>query len=183
MGNVNLAGPTLTGNGYAPYYVFEGATLSFTECGGEDGPHGFKAQNNLVPLIPLTSSAAQVCDGEKKVVLKAGEAFGAYENLCDVEFQLKDVAEDALPGALPSGATQLGSLEAQVTSGGNALGELPVGGKITLKFPVPAGTDASTLVVLFWNGTAWVEVSGGTVVDGFYVVTVEKPGNYVLAAQ
>ena len=154
-----------------------------TDCGGADNGRGFKAKNNLSPQIPVTGLCNNG-DGEKKVTLKAGDdAFGLYENLCDVEFQLKEVFGDSLPGTLPSDVTLLTGLDAQVISDGIAQSELPPGGKITLKFPIPSGTDASTLVVLFWNGTAWVEVSGGEEVDGYYVVTVEKPGNYVLAVQ
>jgi hypothetical protein len=182
-GNAYLSGPDLSGNTEGEYELL-GGTVSFGGCQvfvndeKGDGEHGFKAQNNL----PQTGDAP-VCSGEKKVVLKAGDAFGEYENLCDVDFQLKELAENDLPGELPSGATQLGSLDAQVTSGGTAQGQLPPGGKITLKFPIPDGTDEASLAVLFWNGSAWVEAPGGKLVDGFFVVTVEKPGNYMLVSQ
>ena len=161
----------------------DNGTVTYGECpkpvvdDKEDQPREAGEAKNIIPL----TSEAPICDGEEKVTLKIGDAFGVYEKLCGLEFQLTEA--DVLPGALPSGATQLASLEAKVTSGGSDLAELPSGGKITFKFPIPAGTDESTLVVLFWNGSAWVEVSGGLVIDGYYVVTVEKPGNYVLATQ
>jgi hypothetical protein len=180
-GNTYLGGPIFSGNGLGKYNLKSG-TVSFGLCdqskqNNEDGgERGFKPQSNQTGDAP-------VCSGEKKVVLKAGDAFGEYENLCDIDFQLKELAENDLPGELPSGAAQLGSLDAQVTSGGTAQGQLPPGGKIILKFPIPDGTDEASLAVLFWNGSAWAEVPGGKVVDGFFVVTVEKPGNYILVSQ
>jgi len=188
FGNTYLGGPVLEGNDQGYNWRPAGeeetyGTLSFAECQvvvveEEGGEHGFKAQNNL----PQTGDAP-VCDGVRKVKLKTGDAFAEYENLCDVEFQLKELVENDLPGELPSGATHLGSLDAQVTSGGTAQDTLPPSGKITLKFPIPDGVDETSLAVLFWNGSAWVEVPGGKVVDGFFVVTVEEPGNYVLVSQ
>jgi hypothetical protein len=91
---------------------------------------------------------------------------------------------DALPGALPSGATEIAGLKVQLTSSGGAPQDVfPTGGKVTLKFPIPKGADVASLVVLFWNGSEWMEVSGGSVADGFYVIQIEKPGTYALATR
>ncbi len=175
-GNAHLGGPILTGNGLGEYRLLNG-TVTFGPCGqmkndsaplGEGGERGFKPQNNL-------SGEPLVCNGEKKVSLANGDAFGMYENLCDVDFQLQKETE--LPGQLP---TQLGILNVQITSGGIAQSKLPLNGKITLKFPIPDGADEASLVVLFWSGSAWMEVSGGGIIDGFYVVEVAQPGIYVL---
>jgi hypothetical protein len=129
------------------------------------------------------TSELPICDGEKKISLKIGDAFVDYQNLCDIEFQLKEVAGASLPGVLPDGATQLASLSVELILGEAPQSTLPVGGKITLKFPVPAGTDAAKLSVVFWNGTKWEKVTGGNMVDGFYVVQVDYPGSYVLTTQ
>jgi hypothetical protein len=48
---------------------------------------------------------------------------------------------------------------------------------------VPSGADPASLAALFWNGSEWVEVPGGTVVDGMFVVTVTEAGTYVLVQQ
>jgi hypothetical protein len=186
-GNTYLGGPILDGNGLGQYDLVSG-TLSFGECpkpaekSTETGKsqEGFQVQTNLFPQIPLTG---QICNGEKKVVLETGDAYGMYENLCGIEFQLNEVAEELLPGTLPSGAAYAGGVDIILTSGGIKLAELPTGGKITLKFPIPDGVDETSLAVLFWSGVTWVEVPGGEVVDGFYVVEVIEPGIYVLASQ
>jgi hypothetical protein len=179
IGNINLNSPVLNANTEGPYTIYlSDGKISFGGCPGDGGKRGFTPQNNLPQEGP-----GPVCDGEKKVTLQAGDAFGDYKNLCDVEFQLKEIPGASLPGELPAGATQLASLKVELTSGGTPQTALPDGGKITLKFPIPAGTNEASLVVLFWNGSDWVEVTGGKVVDGFYVVQVDNPGNYVLATQ
>jgi hypothetical protein len=52
-----------------------------------------------------------------------------------------------------------------------------------LSFPIPAGMESMDLVVMFWNGSGWVEVPGGSVVGSEFVITVTQPGIYVLVAQ
>jgi hypothetical protein len=178
-GNAHLGGPILTGNGLGEYRLVNG-TVTFGPCGqvkndgaplGEGGERGFKPQNNL-------SDDPLVCNGEKKVSLENGDAFGMYENLCDVDFQLQKETEP--PGQL---STQLGILNVQLTSGGIAQSKLPLNGRITLKFPIPRDADENGLVVLFWDGSAWVEVSGGRVIDGFYVIEATQPGIYALTSR
>jgi hypothetical protein len=39
------------------------------------------------------------------------------------------------------------------------------------------------LAVMFWDGSGWVEVPGGSVVGNEFVITVTQPGIYVLVAQ
>jgi hypothetical protein len=54
---------------------------------------------------------------------------------------------------------------------------------ITLAFPIPAGMENADLAVMFWDGANWVEVPGGSVVNGEFVITVTQPGVYVLVSQ
>jgi hypothetical protein len=173
-GDIYLGGPVITGSGLN---LFEGyGTVTYGECpkpvedDKKDQPGDGGEQN----------TEALLCSGEKKVALKAGDAFGVYEKLCGFEFQLTEA--NALPSDLPSGATEIAGLLVQLTSGGALQDALPTGGMITLKFPVPEGTDATSLVALFWNGSEWVEVPG-EVNDEFFIAIVNMPGNYVLVTQ
>jgi hypothetical protein len=182
-GNNYLGGPHLTGNGLGEYDLV-GGTVSFGPCekslaNNSGSENGLKTQNNLVPQIPVTGS---VCDVEKKISLEPGDGFVFFQNLCGLDFQLEEVKANVLPGVLPSGFSYIAGMDVGVSSGGQVVEELPVGGKITLKFPIPDGADEASLVVFFWNGSAWVEVPGGRIVDGFYVVEVNQPGIYVLAS-
>ena len=43
--------------------------------------------------------------------------------------------------------------------------------------------ETSNFAVMFWDGTKWVEVPGGSVVNGAFIITVTQPGIYVLVAQ
>jgi hypothetical protein len=43
--------------------------------------------------------------------------------------------------------------------------------------------ENANLSVMFWNGTEWVAVSGGSVVGNEFVITVTQPGVYVLVSQ
>lgn len=181
-GNAYLGGPIFSGNGLGGYNL-TGGTVTFGPCGqllgGEEkgeGERGFKPQKGL------TDDPA-ICNGEKKVTLDLGDGFGIFQNLCGFNIQLDEVKNDLLPGALPEGVSYLTSMNAQTSVDGKAVDELPAGGKLTLKFPVPDGADEASLAVLFWNGAEWIEVSGGEVVDGFYMVEVTRPGIYVLASQ
>jgi hypothetical protein len=179
-GHTFLDEPYLNGNGLGGYWL-DGGTASFGGCGEvsseKGGKRGFISQNNLfIQFEP----EAPICTDEQKVVLESGDGFGVFQNLCGLNFQLKEVKIDVLQGTLPDASTYLTSMDAGVFSGGTVIVELPSGGKITLKFPVPAGANKSNLTVLFWNGAQWVKVAGGEVIDNFYVVKVTKPGTYVL---
>jgi hypothetical protein len=86
---------------------------------------------------------------------------------------------DQLPADLPEGKTFAAELTVKLLLDGEEVDEAPSG--VQIAFEIPANADA-TFTVLFWNGTAWVEVPS-TVVDGQVVFTVTQPGIYVLATQ
>ena len=85
--------------------------------------------------------------------------------------------ESALPATLDQ--TFVSALQVTLTTQGQAATNLT----ITLSFPIPAGMEDANLTVMFWDGSGWVEVSGGSVVGSEFVITVTQPGIYVLVAQ
>jgi hypothetical protein len=87
--------------------------------------------------------------------------------------------QEQLPAGLGDGFKFGSALKVELTNEGKDVNDLA----ITLSFPIPADMKDAKLAVMFWNGSAWVEVSGGSVVDGLYVITVSQPGNYVLVAK
>jgi hypothetical protein len=87
--------------------------------------------------------------------------------------------QEQLPAALGEGFKFGSSLKVELTEEGKDVTDLA----ITLSFPIPADMKDANLAVMFWNGSAWVEVSGGSVANGFFVITVDQPGMYVLAAK
>jgi hypothetical protein len=84
-----------------------------------------------------------------------------------------------LPGTLGDGFKFGSALKVELTNEGKDVNDLAM----TLSFPIPADMKDAKLAVMFWNGSAWVEVPGGSVVNGFFVITVDQPGNYVLVAK
>jgi hypothetical protein len=177
-GDVYLGGPVVTGSGVNIFS--QGGTVTYGKCTKQnDNKDPDNKQGGGAPgVIPPTGNAAE-CSGEKKIVLPDGNAFVAYKQLCGIELHL--VPLSSLPDVLPTQLTEIGGLDIQLLLGGAAQDALPTGGSVTLKFQVPAGSDGSNLSVLFWNGSTWSEVSGGSVIDGFYTVQIQQPGTYILA--
>jgi len=91
------------------------------------------------------------------------------------------------PSAGASTGTSLtqGQLPAPLNQGNAFVSALQVSvsGTITLHFPIPAGMEGADLAVMFWNGSGWVEVPGGSVVGSEFVITVTQPGIYVLVSK
>jgi hypothetical protein len=91
----------------------------------------------------------------------------------DESFTTTSQTQDQLPSALGQFDAFVSALQVngQVTSG------------VTLSFPIPAGMESADLAVMFWNGSGWVEVPGGSVVGNEFVITVTQPGIYVLVSK
>jgi hypothetical protein len=87
--------------------------------------------------------------------------------------------QEQLPAVLGEGSKFGSALKVELANEGKDVNDLA----ITLSFPIPADMKDAKLAVMFWNGSAWEEVSGGSVVNGFFVITVDQPGNYVLVAK
>jgi hypothetical protein len=183
-GNVNLNGPVLTGNADGEYNLLSAGSVSFGECPKpvppiHEDPLPSTEGNKNSSLIPTTG---QICNGERKVALNIGTGLGLFTNLCGLTFQLEQAENDGLPGVLPNGASYIEGMSAKMSIDGKSVDIIPAGGQITLKFPIPEGKDETSLAVMFWDGSKWVEVSG-EVVDGFYVIEATGPGTYVLVTR
>jgi hypothetical protein len=93
-------------------------------------------------------------------------------------YTIIEQTQGQLPAALETG-TFGSALKVVLTNEGKDVADLAM----TLSFPIPADMKDASLVVMFWNGSSWVEVSGGNVVNGLFVITVNQPGDYVLVAK
>jgi hypothetical protein len=81
-----------------------------------------------------------------------------------------------LPESLPAGKTFVAGASLTLMQNGEEIESAP-GGEQAF-FEIPAGMEPP-FVVLFWNGSEWVEIPS-QVVGGKVVFTVTKPGVYVL---
>jgi len=159
-GNAVLQGNDLSGNYLGEYTAMPGTITTLIE-----GPCG-----RLFEGEPKAVVSAPACPDS---LLDEGEVTAKLHNLCSVEVTLEHQANSGLPGDLPLGS-EFGfgiSLNADA---------FPPDGYAELSFPIPSGADTESLAVLSWNGTSWQEVSGGSVIDGWFVVIADQPGLYVL---
>ena len=130
--------------------VTVGPDVNCEACEGEDCAEGGEDDGRQgLLLIPAT--------GCGDITLSEGGVTAVLHNLCGHEVTLKGADGTDLPGDLPSGAV--------LSLGGVIVApDLPLPAhSITLYFTVPSGADPASLAVLFWNGSEWVEVPGGTV--------------------
>jgi hypothetical protein len=82
-----------------------------------------------------------------------------------------------LPTDLPAGKTFAAGASLTLMQNGEEIQSAPGGAQAF--FEIPAGMEPP-FVVLFWNGSEWVEIPS-QVVDGKVVFTITNPGVYVLA--
>ena len=86
------------------------------------------------------------------------------------------LASDALPADLPEGATFASAVNAAL-SGDDS-------GKLIISFDIPDGLEDADLAILHWNGSKWVEVSGGyKTADGHFEASTELTGTFVLVSK
>jgi hypothetical protein len=107
-------------------------------------------------IIPVTSG--------KVIDLDCNSAFWAFGvklsflNLCDSQTILSNLDLNDLPGALPDGYSFEMGLDVSILSENQAIEELPNGTGIQMDFLILSGSK-DQFVVLYWDGSQWVEVS------------------------
>jgi hypothetical protein len=65
----------------------------------------------------------------------------------------------------------------------NGASSSPVNGSIIVSFTVPDNMKNSTLSILYWDGSKWVEVSGHMTADGHFETTTDLTGTFVLVSK
>jgi hypothetical protein len=101
--------------------------------------------------------------------------------LCGFSALLSEEIEDSKLDKLPKDGRFVSGINVTLLKDGAPVDALPAGSNITLSFEIPAGVDAETLSVLFWDveANAWIEVSI-TITNGKLITVVNTPGVYVL---
>jgi len=143
-------------------------TIDKCSSGGTGGGSAY-VNFPAVPVVPPQVVTLPAGEDEK------GYATVQYTSL----YTVLEQAQGQLPAALGESFKFGSALKVELTEEGKNVTDLA----ITLSFPISADMKDANLVVMFWDGSAWVEVSGGSVVDGFFVITVDQPGDYVLVAK
>jgi hypothetical protein len=109
----------------------------------------------------------------------AGAGGGGSKQLPPALYIVIPQTQAQLPGALGEGFSFGSAFKVELTGLGKNTPDLA----FTLSFPIPAGMKDADLAVMFWNGSAWVEVTGGGLVGGSFVITVTEPGLYALVSK
>jgi hypothetical protein len=94
------------------------------------------------------------------------------EQTSPLPYTVTPLTQSQLPGDLGTGNTFASAFQISGTAT-----------NLEISFPIPVGMESMDLVVMFWDGSGWIEVPGGSVAGGEFVITVTQPGIYVLVAQ
>ena len=146
-----------------------GTNISKTSNVVDNGCGSATVNSPVVPLVTVVSAVPlpAVEDEKGRTTVQSTSLYTVLEQ-----------TQEQLPAELEAG-TFGSALKVALTDQGANVTDLV----IKLSFPIPASMKDANLAVMFWNGSAWVEVSGGSVVDGSFVITVSQPGTYVLIAK
>jgi hypothetical protein len=90
------------------------------------------------------------------------------------------LTNDGLPGDLPEGNTFASALSGALTGGESA----PLPRAAVVSFVILDGLQDAILAILFWDGSAWVEVDGShKTSDGHFEATTNFTGTFVLVSR
>ena len=89
---------------------------------------------------------------------------------------LNRVTNENLPGKLDGKFTFVSSLDAEVNPS-------LTGGMMTVSFKIPAGEQGSNFTILHWDGSKWVSLGGFATPPGYFSVSTNLTGDFVLVTQ
>lgn len=95
---------------------------------------------------------------------------------------LTEQGSEGLPSALPNGSTFRSGFVSVVNESGSVNGKLSK--SVLVSFVIPDGVDASSLAILFWDGSQWTEVDGTFILTengkAYFAAYVNYTGTFVL---
>ncbi len=89
---------------------------------------------------------------------------------------LHGLSSGNLPGTLDSEFSFVSSFDAEVNPG-------LTGGMMAVSFKIPSGKQGSTFAILHWDGTKWVNLGGSATPPGYFSVSTNLTGDFVLVTQ
>jgi hypothetical protein len=172
----------------------EGGSEGEEEVEGEEEAGGEGGSSNSAEIIPLTGLSFNIVPvlGSEKVNLNC-EAFSGTKLVlpngdslilpCPIrdEGTLIAQAPDGLPGQLDDQFEFLSAVNTGVIRDGQALSMVDTG--MIVEFVIPDGQNAENLVILHWDGSKWAEFSGNVTADGYFAVTTNFTGVFVLVTR
>ena len=89
---------------------------------------------------------------------------------------LRGLISGSLPGKLDSKYTFVSAFDAEVTPS-------LTGGMMTVSFTIPSGKQGSNFAIMHWDGSKWVSLGGSATPPGFFSVSTNLTGDFVLVTQ
>ena len=194
---LTTAGNTLGGNNVTGYSSLVdsvchpssgGGKSGTTTSAGGPGPLPWNVVN--VPdsggqgsIIPVTGGAGVALDCSQysgtDLVLPDGDQVllpCPIGSIPGTSGSLHGLTSGNLPGTLDSKFTFVSALDADVTPS-------LTGGMMTVSFKIPSGKQGSNFAILHWDGTKWVNLGGSATPPGYFSVSTNLTGDFVLVTQ
>jgi hypothetical protein len=195
-----LGSPFVTSGGCSPDEGGEedpgGEEGEGEEVEGEEGEEEGEEESSSGPaeVIPLTGLSLNIVPvlGSENVNLNC-EAFSGTKLVlpngdslilpCPIrdEGTLMAQAQDGLPGQLDEQFEFLSAMNTGVLRDGQALSMVDTG--MIVEFVMPDGQNAENLAILHWDGSKWAEFPGNVTADGYFAVTTNFTGVFVLVTK
>ncbi|MCE9644574.1 MAG: right-handed parallel beta-helix repeat-containing protein [Chloroflexi bacterium] len=184
-GVLTLNGVAMTGNTDGPLDFSDTLVVNPFNCAKK------KTNTPGLPLnlVPVASGQTIELDcehyGGTKLILGNGNSLTLPCPIDDSASLIDVSTNEDLSKPLPDGIVFQSGFITSVSRNGEKLGKLT--GYATISFTISDGVDVSKLVILFWNGTAWVEVENPFIrndpVTGksYFEAYVNDIGTFVLA--
>jgi hypothetical protein len=155
---------------------------------------GQSSSSNPAGLIPLTGLPLHIVPvtGAENVELDCAAFIGTKLVLpngdsvilpCPIrdEGSLAAQAQDELPAPLDDQFEFLSALNTEVIRDGQAV--VTVDPSLMVEFVIPESQEIANLAILHWDGSAWVEFPGQATNDGYFAVTTNFTGVFVLVTK
>jgi hypothetical protein len=115
-------------------------------------------------------------------ILQPPGAKVTFIGLCGYQAVLEEVGARALPQSLSQGATFVNGITVTVLQDGNQVDPLPDGTSFLLGLPTPPDSE-DKYGILFWDGNKWTELNGQESDDGFFEVSSNQTGFFILVSK
>jgi hypothetical protein len=166
----------------------EGEEVEGEEGGGESSSSG---PAEIIPLTGLALNIVSVAGSENvnlnceafsgtKLILPNGDSLILPCPIRD-DGTLMAQAQDGLPGQLDDQFEFLSAMNTGVIRDGQALSMVDTG--MIVEFVIPDGQNAENLAILHWDGSEWAEFPGNVTADGYFAVTTNFTGVFVLVTK
>jgi hypothetical protein len=174
-GSLDLDSVTFDGlNGSGEYFYGDSPAINTIDC-NPSTPTETVTPPTETP-VPPTGTPAPPTSGTN---VDGQQEQQTTNRMADPLYFIFAQAENQLPAVLGQGKSFTSALKVVLTSRGEQTRNL----KIMLAFPIPEGVKATKLAVMLWNGAQWVNMPGGNLVNGYFVLPVPGPGVYVLITE